>query len=210
MNSCHSPLLTGRLARACGGQQHVVARSLAVEGEAASVMSGRHDAFGALDPLHRGKRRNFTRDPFFGGPHGGAERVLREEVLEVGEQQFLMLLFVVDTKLDKRQRARRKIGQRGLDRSIDMRAPDAHLFERRPRQQPAVRTRVTRPFGFIIAVEEEGIAFVEQAVARHMVAQDEGFEKPCRVRKMPFGRRRVGHRLRAGVRIGERCDQIER
>src|SRR3546814_2154956 len=37
-----------------------------------------------------------------------------------------------------------------------------------------------------------------------MVAQHEGFEEPARVREMPFGRRCVGHRLRARIGVGQR------
>src|SRR3546814_10892207 len=43
-----------------------------------------------------------------------------------------------------------------------------------------------------------------------MIAQDEGFEEPCRVREMPFGVRSVGHRLRARVGVGEGPGEIER
>jgi len=32
---------------------------------------------------------------------GGLERVLREQVQDVGEQQFLVLLFMIDAKLDE-------------------------------------------------------------------------------------------------------------
>jgi hypothetical protein len=34
-----------------------------------------------------------------------------------------------------------------------------------------------------------------------MIAQDEGLEEPGRVRKMPFGRRRIGKWLDRGVGV---------
>ena len=173
-------------------------------------MADRGDARLALDPFHGGKLRNFTRDCRFGLPHRRAERVLREEMFEVGEQQFLMLLFVLDAEFDQRVRRGGQIGQRGLHRGIDMRAPDADVVERRAGQQAALRARVARAFGLIIAVEQIGVAIVERAVARDMVAQDEGFEEPCRVREVPFGGRGIGHRLRAGVGVGQRRDEVER
>ena len=82
------------------------------------------------------------------GPRGRPlQRIAPERVLDVGQQQLLMLLFVVDAELDKRARRGREIGERGLNRRINMRAPDAHFVERRPRQQPALRARVARPLG---------------------------------------------------------------
>ena len=68
-------------------------------------------------------------------------------MLEVGEQQFLMLLLMLDAKLDERQRRGRQVGQCSLYRRIDMRAPNADFVERRPRQQAATRAGVARPLG---------------------------------------------------------------
>src|SRR3546814_2601203 len=72
------------------------------------------------------------------------ERILREKMLDVGEQQFLMLLLVMDAEGDERQRGRRQAGQGALHRGIDMRAPDADFVERRARQQAALRARMAR------------------------------------------------------------------
>src|SRR3546814_10349410 len=94
---------------------------------------------------------------------------------------------------------RSQTGQRIAHRGVDMRAPFIHVAERRARQQSAPRAGMARSLALIIAVEEKGIAVVEQAIARRMVAQHEAFEKPCRVREVPFGGRGVGHRLRAGI-----------
>ena len=140
-----------------------MARPFAVEREAVAGMADRGDARLALEPFHGGKLRNFTRDCRFGLPDRRAERVLREEMLEVGEQQFLMLLFVLDAELDQHGRRGPQVGQRGLHRGIDMRAPDANLVERRARQQAALRSRVARAFGLIIPVEQIGVAIVERA-----------------------------------------------
>src|SRR3546814_12578660 len=68
-------------------------------------------------------------------------------------------------------------------RGVDMRAPFIHVAERRARQQSAPRAGMARSLALIIAVEEKGLAVVEQAIARRMVAKHEAFEKPCRVRE---------------------------
>src|SRR3546814_5720539 len=101
-----------------------MARAFAVECEIFARMASRRDAFGAFDPFHRGKLPNFTRDRRF--PHGGAERVLRKEMLEVGEQQFLMLLLVMDAEGDKGAGRGREIGQRGLQDRKSTRLNSSH------------------------------------------------------------------------------------
>src|SRR3546814_4804922 len=106
--------------------------------------------------------------------------------------QFLMLLLVMEAEVDKRQGGGRQTGQRIAHRGVDMRAPFIHVAERRARQQSAPRAGMALSLALIIAVEEKGIAVVEQAIARRMVAQHEAFEKPCRVREVPFGGRGVG------------------
>ena len=84
-----------------------------------------------------------------------------------------------------------------------MRAIVAYLVQRRPGQHPPHRPRMARAFGFIIAVEQEGVARIERLIARHMIAQNEGFEEPGAMRQMPFGRRRIGHRLDRRIGIGQ-------
>src|SRR3546814_6257658 len=85
--------------------------------------------------------------------------------------QFLMLLLVMEAEVDKRQGGGRQTGQRIAHRGVDMRAPFIHVAERRARQQSAPRAGMARSLALIIAVEEKGIAVVEQAIARRMVAQ---------------------------------------
>ena len=106
----------------------------------------------------------------------------------VGEQQFLMLLFVIEAQFDEIEQFLRKSCHRLGHRAIDMAAIGQHLIDRRAGQQATFRPRVPCAFGFIIAVEQIGKGFVEKPIARHMVAQQKGFEKPADVREMPFGR----------------------
>ena len=75
---------------------------------------------------------------------------------------------------------------------------------------PRRGTCVARAFGFVIAVEEVGPTLVEWAIARHMVAKDEGLEEPGRVREMPFGGGCIRERLDGRVGIAERRGELER
>ena len=59
------------------------------------------------------------------------ERVLGEGRENVGEEQLLVLLLVIDAELDQVERGRRKRRQRALERLIDVRAIGADLVERR-------------------------------------------------------------------------------
>jgi hypothetical protein len=63
------------------------------------------------------------------GPHRRAERVLEQRVLDVGQQQFLVLLLVGDAKLD--QCGVRRVAEQRPHRPVDVRAPVGDLVERR-------------------------------------------------------------------------------
>src|SRR5438270_6921955 len=51
--------------------------------------------------------------------------------------------------------------------------------------------------GFVIGVEEIAVVAIVWMVTRHMREKNEGFEKPGRMRAMPFCGARIGHRLDA-------------
>ena len=138
------------------------------------------------------------------------ERILGEGREDVGQEQLLVLLLVVDAELDQRQRFGRQRRQRALERLVDMSAIGADLVERRAAEHAAPGPRVTRAFAFVIAVEQEGVALVERAVAGDVIAQHEGLEEPGGVGEMPFGRRGVGERLDGGVGVRQRRGEVER
>src|SRR3546814_6972035 len=76
----------------------------------------------------RGKSRNFTRKcGFVDRPDRRAERVLREEMLDVGEQQFLMLLLVMDAELDECASGGRQAGQHVLHHTVSSEEHTAEL-----------------------------------------------------------------------------------
>ena len=128
---------------------------------------------------------------------GRMRRVQGKRVQNIGEQQFLMLLLVLQPDLDDRPELVEIL--RGRDqfrhRVIDMRAIGRDLRNTRPRDQAALRPRLPRTGGDIIRIVEKGEALVENAIGLGMRPQQELFEEPGHMRAMPFGRARVGHRL---------------
>ncbi len=182
-----------------------MARALAVEGEAVTVMPDLDDAPRLLQPADRAGHRD--RHLGRGRIQRRLQRVLRQEVQHVRDQQLLVLLLVMAAQLDQRQRRLRQVRQRVDQRGIDVRPVRPHFVQRRAGHHAAPVTRVAPPLRLVIAVEQERPALVVQPVARHVIAQHEGLEEPGRVREMPFGGRGVGHRLHGRVRIRQGSGQ---
>ena len=120
-----------------------------------------------------------------------------------------MLLLVIDAQLDQLQRSAE--GWAALVEARRRRcAPGSNVIKARSAEHAAPRPGVALTFAFIIAVEEVGPAFVVQAIAGDMIAQDEGFEEPGRVRQVPFRGRGIGMGLDGRIGIRQRCGEIER
>ena len=81
-----------------GLQKHAVTRSFVVKGKRSSLVSDLHDATGMGGPAIWlvARRNGFGRRGTIRRP----ERIAGEHVFDVGEQQLLMLLLVVDSQLD--------------------------------------------------------------------------------------------------------------
>src|SRR5713101_2108783 len=80
-------------------------------------------------------------------------------------------------------------------RGVDMIAIGGDDIDGRTRQQPALRSRMTRASGLVIRVEEVSKCRIEHPVTGVESGQDKGLEKPRRMRQMPFRRADIGHRL---------------
>ncbi len=115
----------------------------------------------------------------------------------IGEQQFLVLLLVIEPDLDDRNEFG-EIG-RGFDqlrhRAIDMRAISGDLGRARPRHQAALRPRGARAGRDVIRVVQIGEALIERAIIFDIGLEQKLLEKPGDVGAMPLGRARIGHRL---------------
>ncbi len=171
-------------------------RRLVVEAEALALMADRMNAGRHIDKTARALRRA-RRLPV--GVVDRIGRVLRKGVQDVGEQQFLVLLLVMQADFEDREHAlrflRRHLLDQPLDRRIDMRAIAGDVLAVRPRDQAALRARMARTGGDVIGVEQERKAFVEDLVGGIVRHQQELLEEPGDMRAMPFGRAGIGHRL---------------
>ena len=126
-------------------------------------------------------------------------------MLDISQQQFLVLLFMRDTEFD--QGAQFFPFEEGLHRLIDFRAPVDDFGHGGTREHAAREAVNTLTLGLVVGIENERPILVVQAVSVEMVAQEECFPKPCRMREVPLGGRSIFHRLEGRVRFGKRFDQ---
>ncbi|CAM8770751.1 hypothetical protein NCM_01976 [Burkholderia pseudomallei] len=195
-------------------QHRPVARPFVVEREAAPVVADLDDADRPRQPAHRAVRTpRVGRGRRIVAAVRGQQRIERERMQDVRQDQFLVLLLVMqaerDLRLDRDQR--RQIGgaQQLEQRVVDVTPIAPHVILRRPRQHSALRPRMPRAERFVIRIEEIRIARIEQPVAARMPREDHGLEEPCRMREMPLRRTRVRHRLQRLVLRGQRPRELD-
>ena len=133
-------------------------------------------------------------------------------MLDVGQYQFLVLLFVIEAKFQQREdfSPRPIIGIRdqGFHGSIHVVAIGVDVFQRRSRQKPAFWTFVARPDGLVIGIKEKIIIGVEFFVTGGEGFQNKCLEKPRRMGLVPLRRADIGHRLNALVFARQRRTQV--
>ncbi len=132
------------------------------------------------------------------------QRVLREQVQNIREQQFLVLLFVVAAEFDQFGDGRRKIvlHQRS-HRAIDMLAIRVNRIQSGTRDHAASGARLTGADALVIGVEQEIELRIEHAIAAKIRLENHFLEEPRRMREVPFCRACVGHRLHGRVGVGK-------
>ena len=106
MNASHSPHVDERAGDSERAQQHVVARALVVEREAAAVVADRDDAAVVVDPA--ADRRRARTASHGSAPYAGCSGLHDEHVLDVHHEQLLVLLLVVQAELEQLARPRRR------------------------------------------------------------------------------------------------------
>ena len=120
-------------------------------------------------------------------------------VLEVGEDQLLVLLFVMEAQQDRR---------RDFPQGLSTRRPEElghvlvhvgtvaeHFHDRRAGQQPPLRPRPARPHALVVRVEKGPKLGMEGPITRQVRRQQERFKEPRRVGQMPLHRARIRHGL---------------
>ena len=171
-------------------------RPLVVEGEAAPIVAQPAQPALVPGPAHLRRRRGLAR---VARPVGGAKRVAGQHVLYVHQQQFLMLLLMIEPELD--QLAGRGPGIDGkrveqpAHRPVHMGAIGDDLGDLRPGQQAAVGTRMPLAHALVIGIEQISESRIEGLVARQVRREDESLEEPGDVSQMPLGGTHVRHRL---------------
>jgi hypothetical protein len=187
-------------------EEDAMTRQLVVEREPVARVAERLQAAGIADPV--GATRAHRRE----GPSGAIHRlgrIAREQVLEVGEDELLVLLLVVEAELD----ARRGPGSRSPRTARASPRPRERDRPARSRGRVATTGRAPAADGArrrdVIRVEQHA----ERRIERHealALGEDERLEEPGRVGEVPLDRARVGHRLERAVlgreRRGERLD----
>ena len=133
--------------------------------------------------------------------------ILCERVQDVGNQQFLMLLFVIEADLDDGSDVRKIVGR--FDQfhhgGVDMGAIAGDLGGVGPGDEAAFGSRVPRAGRHIIGIEKICEALVESTVGGSVRLEQELFEKPGCVGAVPLGRARVRHRLHDLIFRREEC-----
>ncbi len=127
------------------------------------------------------------------------QRILGKNVFDIGHEQFLMLLLMMqadrENRLDLIEQLFVGAFEQFLNVGID-RAPKAISFRhRRPRDESSQIAPVHVARSVIIGIKKVGVFRNFRLVARHPDFQNESLEEPARVREMPFGRADVRHRL---------------
>jgi len=129
----------------------------------------------------------------------GIERILREDVLDVGDEEFLMLLFVMkaerEDRFDFREESVVRLFEQPRHALIDRFTKSVGLRHGRPRNQSAEIAPMHVAGGVVIGIEKVGVLRNLGAISRHPDFHHESFEKPAGVREVPFRGAHVRHRL---------------
>jgi len=131
------------------------------------------------------------------------ERVLREDVFDVGDEEFLMLLLVMDPqdhdRLDLAKQFLIRVRDEIVNIGIDRCAIFLCFFNRWPRYEAAEVAPMHRARGIVIRIEEISVFRMGVAITGDPPFQNERFKKPGRMRKMPFCRADFRHRLHDAI-----------
>ncbi len=175
-------------------QQHAMLRRFIVEGKTLAWVADLRDAFAPAQEFQRhgfgGARRSRVLAEY------RVQRIEREQVLDVGQQQFLVLLLVVEAEFQQRRTFRVAVitFEQSIHSLVNARAIIEHFRKRGPRQQAPLRARMHRADRLVIGIEQ----VLPLRMQRHVTGlprEQELFKEPCGVRKVPLDRAGIRHGL---------------
>ena len=172
-----------------GPDEGLVPGSFVVEGEAVPGVSHRTHSRLVGMPVRALACRHVGRNGAV--PIRGAQRIEREQVLDVHEEQLLVLLLVLQPDLqDRGGRVRRVQGassQEFLHVSVHVAAVVENLLQARSGEEAARRPGVLLSHGLVVGIEQDTKLRMRVPVAGQLVFQQEGLEEPAGVRQVPLG-----------------------
>src|SRR5262245_862142 len=184
-------------------------RFFVIIGESSAVMTNCDDRLFEVDKMNRSGFRYLT-FPLTLAKHR-IQRVLCEHMLDVGDQQFLVLLLMMKTENQDRLdlieqffvRTRKQI----VDMRIDRCAVALRFADCRARNQAAQIAPVHVSGSVVVRIKKIGVLGNFSAITRTKLFQDKGLEKPRRVSKVPLRRTDVRHRLHNAIFRLETCTE---
>jgi hypothetical protein len=134
-------------------------------------------------------------------------------VQHIGQQQLLVLLFVLQTQFkqgaDVGQAGRLGLLQKPQHTLLHRRAIGLDLGQRWPCQQTPLRARVLLAHRLVVAVEKRLEGRVVRFELRLKTFQHKGFKKPGGVRQVPFAGAGVRHGLHLGIGFAQGGGQCQ-
>ena len=145
---------------------------------------------------------------------GGQQGVAPQQVQDIGQHQFLVLLFVLQSQFDQTGSGLPAgfIGRchEILHGRIDMAAVGVNVGQSGPSEQAPLRSGVAWAQRLVVGVEQIEVLRIKHGVTGPKGLQHYGFKKPAGVGQMPLGRTGVGHGLHALVLCREGLGQRQR
>src|SRR5215472_7186654 len=107
-------------------------------------------------------------------------------MLDVGEDELLVLLFVVEAQLDQFELQIRTRSKVSFHLVVYPTPISMHFVETRPGHQATRAAVGVGTESFVVRIKQVLIARIKWSVSREVFGQNEGFKKPRRMRQMPF------------------------
>src|SRR5580700_8481871 len=131
------------------------------------------------------------------------QRILRKNMFDVGDEQFLMLLLVMNPEnedwFDFIEKFVVRVPKEIFDVRIDRSTISTRVFDGGPRDQTAQVAPVHVAGGIVVGVKQISVLRNFSPIIWNPFLENKRFEKPGGVRQMPFRRAHIRHRLHNAI-----------